>query len=321
MKGRFRYTLVWLLLTVIAAGCAQGDEAAQQKAAAEQNDVVAAAPEAGFDPLKDEIAFESWRKALPAGKEHTIVGNVLIADNFPMLPFNTLRNIWIYLPPNYDTVDTEFPVLYMHDAQNLFDDSTSYIGEWGIDEAMEQRYALNPADGMIVVGIENGGDNRYIEYTPSNSGEKYVDFLADHLKPYIDKHYRTKSGPGDTYISGSSLGGYISIYAGLEKPEVFGNVLAFSTVYEIGRESFFDYVKGLSPADYKSSRFYLDIGTKEEGQFINVINDNKTMLQLLADKNIPENRRKLVIDPDGVHNEFDWRKRFPAALEWILGAD
>ncbi|CAH1197737.1 hypothetical protein PAECIP111893_00927 [Paenibacillus plantiphilus] len=311
-KGSIRFMLVWVLLALAAAGCTQGDEAGAKKTVAAESESV--------EPVADEISFRNWREALPAVKKHTIIGNVSIAE-FPMKSFDALRKVWLYLPPNYDSSDTEFPVLYMHDAQNLFNDSTSFMGEWGIDETMEQLYTKNPALGMIVVAIENGGDNRYLEYTPSNYGAKYVDFLVNELKPYIDNHYRTKSDPRHTYISGSSLGGYISVYAGLKNPDVFGNVIAFSSVFEIGRNSFFEYVRGLSAANYKDSRFYLDIGEMEEEQFINVVQDNETMFQYLTDKDIPADRRKLVIDPDGVHNELDWRERFPAALEWILKAD
>nr|WP_246627829.1 alpha/beta hydrolase-fold protein [Paenibacillus oenotherae] len=313
MKSKFRFTLIWVLLAAITAGCMQESEASIKKENSSKQ--VSAAP------VVDEISFKDWRKVLPSDAKHTIVGNVTIAEEFPMLSLNTLRRIWVYLPPNYNESNANYPVLYMHDGQNLFDDSTSFSGEWGIDETMERLAAKNPDYHMIVVGIDNGGDSRLDEYTPFNNGGKYVEFLANELKPYIDKHYRTQSDPGHTYISGSSLGGYISLFAGLERPDVFGNIMAFSTVYEIGRGAFFVHVNSLSSDRLAASRFYLDIGAKEEEQFVNVVRDNESMLQLLEEKGVSKDRKKLIIDQDGKHIEPDWRERFPAAMEWILNGD
>jgi predicted alpha/beta superfamily hydrolase len=118
----------------------------------------------------------------------------------------------------------------MHDGQNVFDEATSAYGEWGVDEALDTlgtRYKE-----IMVVAIDNSGDKRINEYSPydmekygKGEGDQYVDFLVQTLKPYIDKHYRTKKDEKNTFIAGSSMGGLISFYAILKYPKVFGGAV------------------------------------------------------------------------------------------------
>lgn len=267
-------------------------------------------------------AIQDWKQALNSDHTHSIVGNVKIINQFPVHSLDTARNIWIYLPPGYEESDSRYPVLYMHDGQNLFDKTTSYSGEWGVDETMERLSAENEAFKMIVVGIENG-PRRVYDYTPypdsdglGGDGAKYVAFLTDELKPYIDKSFRTKPEPSDTYISGSSLGGYISVYAGLARPDIFGNVIGFSNAFQIGLKAFLEYIDKLDRT-YDSSQFYLDIGNVEDEQFSFAISDNRKVLEKLQAKGISEDRLKFYVDPIGVHNESAWNRRFPEALKWI----
>jgi len=128
----------------------------------------------------------------------------------------TTKKIWIYLPEGYATaVKKKFSVIYMHDAQNLFDAKTSFVGEWNVDEKLDSLKAQ-----VIVVGIEHGNEKRIEELTPyknekygGGNADNYVDFIVKTLKPYIDKNYRTKTKPKNTIIMGSSLGGLVSYYA------------------------------------------------------------------------------------------------------------
>ena len=144
------------------------------------------------------------------------------------------HKIWLYLPLNYAYSSKKFPVIYMHDGQNLFDDATSYIGEWNIDETLNELFKKN-GKGFIIVGIENSGAKRIDEYTPfknekygGGKGTLYIDFLINEVKPYIDANYRTKTNAKNTSIIGSSLGGLISFYGGLKYPKVFGKIGALS---------------------------------------------------------------------------------------------
>ena len=150
----------------------------------------------------------------------------------------TTKKIWLYLPENYAQTTKKYPVLYLHDGQNLFDASTSYAGEWRIDETLDSLKAE-----VIVVGIAHGNEKRIDELTPfkneqygGGKGTLYLDFIISQLKPYIDAHYRTKSGKYNTAIGGSSLGGLISYYAVVKYPDVFGKSLVFSPAFLINPE-------------------------------------------------------------------------------------
>ena len=177
---------------------------------------------------KISLTVEEWADRYPAKpKVSTASKNVQILDTAFLIPqLNRTRRIWIYLPPDYNyNTDKRYSVLYMQDGQNLFDDATSYAGEWGVDEFMDSlKYGQ-----CIVVGIDNGGDKRMTEYNPYDNkkfgkgeGKKYIDFLVKTLKPFIDKNYRTLPGIQNTGIAGSSMGGLISLYAILQYPKVFG---------------------------------------------------------------------------------------------------
>jgi predicted alpha/beta superfamily hydrolase len=144
------------------------------------------------------------------------------------------RTIWLYLPTDYHSTTKSYPVLYMHDGQNLFDHATSFVGEWEIDETLDSLAKLG-YEVPIVVGINNGQQRRIDELTPwpndkygGGDGEAYLKFLTETLKPKIDSAYRTKPQARHTGIMGSSLGGLISFYGGLAYNHVFGIIGAFS---------------------------------------------------------------------------------------------
>jgi alpha-glucosidase len=173
-----------------------------------------------------ELIVEGWRDHFAEAPKLTSTAgkNVHIIDTaFRIDQLNRKRRIWIYLPDGYSSTRTRYPVLYMHDGQNVFDIISSYAGEWGVDECIDTMMRK-----CIVVGIDHGGDKRLNEYCPydftlqgfggSNSvnkgeGDQYVDFLVRTLKPYIDKQYRTLKNKNNTFIAGSSMGGLISMYA------------------------------------------------------------------------------------------------------------
>lgn len=142
----------------------------------------------------------------------------------------TSKKIWIYLPEGYSaTAKKKYSVIYMHDAQNLFDKKTSFVGEWNVDEKLDSLKAQ-----VIVVGIEHGNEKRIDELTPfknekygGGKADEYVDFIVKTLKPYIDKNYQTKTKAKNTLIMGSSLGGLVSYYAVFKYPEVLAKPVFF----------------------------------------------------------------------------------------------
>ncbi|HEY8570154.1 alpha/beta hydrolase [Microbulbifer sp.] len=166
--------------------------------------------------------------ATPAATSSTAQANVQVMPAIAMDSLQRARTYRIYLPSGYEESDRRYPVLYMHDGQNLFDDATSYVGEWGVDESLNQL-AQTCGLEVIVVGIDHGDKLRMTELNPydnerfgSGEGNAYVDFLVKELKPRIDREYRTLADRDHTAIMGSSMGGLISNHAINRYPDIFG---------------------------------------------------------------------------------------------------
>ena len=156
----------------------------------------------------------------------------------------TSRKIWVYLPKGYSESQKRYPVLYMHDAQNLFDSKTSFVGEWNVDEKLDSINA-----DIIIIGIEHGNDKRIDELTPfpnekygGGKADAYVDFIVKTLKPAVDTKYRTKTNARNTGIMGSSLGGLVSLYAAVKYPETFGKAGVFSPSFWFS-DKIYEFVK------------------------------------------------------------------------------
>jgi predicted alpha/beta superfamily hydrolase len=228
------------------------------------------------------------------------------------------RKVWIYLPKGYATSSKIYPVLYMHDGQNLFNEQTAPFGEWGVDEALDSLQQKTGKE-CIVVGIDNGGMKRMTEYNPYDNakegkgeGNQYIEFIVKTLKPYIDSKYKTKKGPENTFIAGSSMGGLISFYAMLKYPDVFSAGGIFSPSFWIAPEVFTDAEKFTTTAT-QMPRFYMYAGKMEPA---NMVTNNEKMADLLK-----KNQRysiRLITDPLGRHSEKTWRQEFPSFYMWLM---
>lgn len=259
-----------------------------------------------------------WHEILNPAEYHTISGNIKIIPAFPIPNSNRKRRIWIYLPPDYELTTHSYPVLYMHDGQNLFDTQTSYSGEWQIDETLEKLYFSKNFSGAIVVGIDNAGKRRFNEYIPGIDGEQYLEFLVHSVKPFIDSHFRTLPDRENTGVAGSSLGGLISLYAAIKYPWIFSKVGAFSPAMAFAGNSF-----DQSPSDNEilDTKIYLDCGTRENHsawlshKYLTNVLDTYYMLLNMG---LPENNMMLTIDQGALHSEQDWARRFPEAFMWLF---
>ena len=262
------------------------------------------------------IDIGGWSEGKPKVIAHTMNSNVHILDTAFHIPqLNRDRRVWIYLPKNYSTSKASYPVLYMHDGQNLFDNATSFAGEWGIDDAIDSAKKQ-----CIVVGIDNGGPVRMNEYNPydhekfgAGQGALYVDFLAKTLKPYIDKHYRTKKDATNTIIAGSSMGGLISMYAVMKYPKVFGKAGVFSPAFWAAPALKTDLDKMVKSSTHKNVRIYFYAGEQEGNQ---MVIDMLYIFEAMRKKTAA--KMKVKINAEGRHNEPTWRNEFPAFYNWIL---
>ena len=241
----------------------------------------------------------------------------LISDKFEIPQLDRKRAVYILLPHNYENLTKHYPVIYLQDAQNLFGNGSEF-GNWGIDKQLAVLSAREHGD-VIVVAISHGGEERFQEYSPYNNpklgkgqGRKYAQFLAKTLKPYVDKNFRTKPEREFTGIGGSSLGGLISIYAGLMFPESFGRLMIFSPSLWISPNIYFDAIDFLS---HLPSRIYVYAGGKESSLMIPNVEKLK---QTLERQGVKKTVINLSLDPDGKHSEDQWGKEFPKAMQWLF---
>lgn len=256
-----------------------------------------------------------------AARPSTAQPNVhVLPEPFAIPGLDRERTVRIYLPPGYEASRQRYPVLYMHDGQNLFDEATSFAGEWGVDETLN---ALAGSRGLrvIVVGIDHGGAERMHELNPwdnpefgKGEGEPYMAFVVKVLKPWVDRHYRTRPDRRHTAIMGSSMGGLISTYAISRYPEVFGSAGIFSPAYWLAPQVFTDTGAHPPPA---AARLYFYAGGSESE---NMVPDMKRMVELLRRAGLPARNLAVEVDPVGRHNEAAWRARFPRAVAWLFAA-
>jgi len=225
----------------------------------------------------------------------------------------TSKKIWVYLPKSYSSSDKKYPVIYMHDAQNLFDSTTSYAGEWNVDEKLDSINAQ-----VIVIGIEHGNDKRMEELTPyknekygGGNADTYLEFIVKTLKPQIDRTYRTKTKARNTIIMGSSLGGLVSYYAVIKYPKIFGKAGIFSPSFW-----FSDKIYDLANENKKmKTKIYFLAGDKESDDMVSDLNKMETIVNQKRCSCL--NLTKKVIVKNGEHNEKLWRDGFSNAVKWL----
>lgn len=279
--------------------------------------VVEAEPESAAE---EEGTWRDYPSERDPG-EHTVDGTVRVLEGFHSPQLGNRRSIFVYLPPSYASdPERRYPVLYMHDGQNLFDRATSFGEAWEVDATLEAA----SGDGLeaIVVGIPNMGEARLDEYSPwrdetheaGGRGDAYVDFVAETLKPRIDADFRTLPGREHTGIAGSSMGGLISLYAFFRRPETFGFAGVMSPALWYGGRQVYGFVEA---APFVPGRIYLDVGTQEGRE---ELSDVRRMRDLLIAKGYRRGEDFFyVVEMGGRHNEQAWARRLRKELHLLLG--
>ncbi len=264
--------------------------------------------------------------ALGQAESSTRSATVTILDEAMAMPsLGRTRRIWLYLPPNYQSSRRRYPVIYMQDGQNLFDRATSYAGEWQVDETLN-RLAAAGDPGAIVVGIDNGGENRTAEYHPvlpwsglPGQADAYIAFLTGTLKPLIDSRFRTKRDRDHTLIMGASSGATLALYAGLTRPDVFGRVGAFSTPLWLNPR--LDQLARTTRPYRRGARVFLvsgrdeRVGDEPKGIFAK---DQPAMVEALIAVGYRPGLdiRSRIVD-DGTHSERFWASEFEGAYRFL----
>jgi predicted alpha/beta superfamily hydrolase len=245
----------------------------------------------------------------------------VLDENFYMPQLNKTRKVSVLLPYNYEkNTQKRYPVLYLQDGQNLFNPQSPY-GNWAIDQKLAVLAEKGIGD-VIVVAVDHAGDERVNEFLPipnpkvgnAAEGKNYVRFIADTLKPFVDTQFRTLPDRLHTGIGGSSLGGLITIYAGLMYPSVFGRLMVFSPSLWVTQNIPFETINFRNPLPTK---IYTYAGGREGASMIPNV---KRFRDNLKNKGLQDSEVnfKLVIDPQGAHSEMRWGQEFPKAVEWMF---
>ncbi|MFD1316645.1 alpha/beta hydrolase [Namhaeicola litoreus] len=276
-----------------------------------------------FQKEKDTVLLkiEGWKNK-NLKQPHTKTNNViLLTEGIANDPSNLKnRKIWAYLPPDYHKNSKDYRVIYMHDGQNLFDAQTSFSGEWQVDELMNELYESHQLEA-IVIGIDNGGEKRIDEYTPwvnkkygGGKADEYLDFIITQVMPIVEKDLRVKKGSENTAIMGSSLGGLVSYYAALQRPDQFGKIGVFSPSFWYSEEiSAFTSLNG----NIKNQKMYFMASYKEDPDARTVKDSEVTIKNLMA-AGYPEKNIQSKFVQEGNHNELLWKQEFKEAVLWLF---
>ncbi|PCJ20420.1 MAG: esterase [Candidatus Cloacimonadota bacterium] len=259
---------------------------------------------------------------------HTRVGHFDFLRKFESKLLKNHRNIIIYLPPSYKKNSRKtYPVLYMNDGNNLFDANTAFMGrEWEVDNTCQELIEKKLIEEIIIVGIYNTM-GRLEEYTPTTSKQHgggkaklYLDFITKELMPEIEKKFRVKTGPKNTGLMGSSLGGLISLYAGFEYDSFFGNVGVISP--SLWWDDKYMFEKYIPNKTKNKTKIWMDMGTKEgmdSKGFSHALLDTQNMNKLLIKKGFNKKNLFYFEHENAAHDEFAWATRMHMPLLFFYG--
>lgn len=259
------------------------------------------------------------------GVPHTLTGDIRPHRGIHSEILGIARDVLVYLPPVYDADPSRrFPVLYANDGQNVFDGATSFVPgqEWQLDESAERLIRQGEVEPLIIVAVDHAGPRRLDEFGPSRDARRqaggradaYGRMLAEELKPFIDRTYRTRPEPDDTGLLGSSMGALVSLYLGLTRPDVFRRIGALSpAVWWSGRMIVRQVLKpGLRPP----LRIWLDMGSAE-GRY--AFRDARALRDALLSKGFVEGESLAYHEVrGGEHTEQAWAARVPSVLKYLF---
>jgi predicted alpha/beta superfamily hydrolase len=254
-------------------------------------------------------------KRKPVQEKDEIVGKVEYHREFYSSLLNNKRDIVVWLPIGYNPAknpDKKYPVLYMHDGQNIIDPKTAYVGkDWRVDETVTKLTRQKKIKEIIVVGIYNSPD-RLDEYSWSEKGQKYLRFIVEELKPFIDSTYSTLSDKENTAIMGSSMGGLISFYAGWHYPQVFSMAGCLSSSFYYNNERSINQVINYE-GPKKHIKFYIDHG--EDG----LVRGQKMFVELSKKGYLIGTDIDYYYAPGAEHSEKAWAERLERPLLFFFG--
>jgi len=261
--------------------------------------------------------------------KHTLTGIIKWHRAFQSRVLGNRRDVLVYLPPGYRRFSSRrYPVLYLHDGQNVFDAATSFAGvEWGVDETAQRLIHRKLIEPLIIVAVANTGEERVDEYAPTPGvielkdqrrkrsrglAHIYGQFLIEELKPFIDRKYRTKSEAEFTGLGGSSLGGLATLAMGIFYSEVFTRLIVMSPSIWWDDYAIFRLVGILG--EKPPLKIWLDTGTDEPGWEL-----ARHLRDCLIDKGWRLGIDLSYLEVKGAnHSEGAWAARVEPALRFLF---
>ncbi|WP_224248483.1 alpha/beta hydrolase-fold protein [Hyalangium gracile] len=285
----------------------------------------------GSEPQHVSVSVARWADQKNAPAQRTLTGNIRYLRGVASTFLPRKRDIIVWLPPDYeDKPKRRYPVLYMHDGQNLMDAATSYTGaEWRVDEAAQQLVTDQQVEPLIIVGVYNTED-RFAEYTQvkdtgefahlgGGNADAYGRFLVEELKPMIDRTFRTKTGAQDTGLAGSSLGGLVTLHLGIKYPNIFRRLGVVSPSVFWGNKDIVARVKALKKKP--PLKLWVDIGTEESKGSQETVDDTRLLREALLAEGWVEGKDLRYLEiPGAVHTETAWADRIDDVLKYLYPA-
>lgn len=250
------------------------------------------------------------------------------------------RKVRVALPEDYDESDRAYPVLFMFDGQNLFDEEDSFAGTvWGVDRALDHLIREGKAEPMIIVGIDNKGEERLDEYGPwafqveryssRGEGKDFARYFIEHMIPELEQRYRLSCSPRDRFLAGSSMGGLITAYIGTRYRGMFSSLGIFSISSWVSEKEFLRMIK--EEGDFSQTRFFIQVGTEEVRDEISgkvdfaasqrYIESTLDFIRSLAASGGRISDMSIHIGAGKTHNEAAWSSYMPDFIQWLSGAE
>jgi predicted alpha/beta superfamily hydrolase len=252
-----------------------------------------------------------WKDLAPLVKSSNVVGPF----NFYSTELGTNKEISVYLPASYDTSQKNYPVIYMHDGQNVFDPTTSTFGiKWGIDETMNKLIFENKINEAIVVAIHTNNTDRYNEYDYFIKGKNYSDFVVNSVVTYTEKNFRAIPNKQSRFLMGSSMGALISLMMIIDRPDVFSKAAGLSFPAFIHERAIFKFLD--SKATLPDFDFYMDHG--DYGTDARYAPAAAELYNTLLKRGVSPQHLKYLVFPYANHSEVDWARRAFVPLEYLL---
>ena len=237
------------------------------------------------------------------------------------------RQITIYTPDGYDESQARYPVLYLHDGQNLFEEHRAFVpGEiWHVKSTADALIRAGEIEPLIIVGIDHAGAQRIDEYTPTMDlrhkhgglAKAYGRLIIEELKPWIDREFRTQPDACHTAMGGSSLGGLVSLYLGFRAPHVFGRLAILSPSIWWDRKMMLQRLR--ANIHRRRTRLWLDIGTREGRAYVQTVNQTRQLRDELVARGWRQGDDLFYFEDAGAtHSERAWAHRLPMALKFLF---